>query len=178
MKKKIALFFVVALSMTLCACGMYDMASKTVFDYSKQYESLENDEINAAIGLRCLSNIQVEGCDETVDLGQNQVGSVFTTRKMGDVNEDDKVNYNDAILVLRASIGLVTIDTSAFPYADADGNEKLNYGDAIKILRASVGLEELQPPKIEPPANEQPEIPDMDYVEGEGNVGGDGGLRQ
>ena len=87
---------------------------------------------------------------ETVGIRFSSSGSGSATRKMGDANGDGKLNYSDAMLVLRVSVGLATIETDAMLYVDVDGNGKLNYNDAMKILRVSVGLEELEPPTTEP----------------------------
>ena len=61
-------------------------------------------------------------------------------RKLGDVNGDGVTNYNDALLVLRASIKLATLDEEAKLIGDVDGKAGLSYNDALKILRASIGL--------------------------------------
>ena len=63
--------------------------------------------------------------------------------KAGDANGDGKVDYKDAMLVLRASVNLEKLDEDGKIAGDVDGNGKLDYKDAMKILRASVGLEEL-----------------------------------
>ena len=64
-------------------------------------------------------------------------------RKKGDVNCDGQVNYNDALLVLRASINLETISEEDMVFADVDGKAGLSYNDALKILRFSIGLDTL-----------------------------------
>ncbi len=61
----------------------------------------------------------------------------------GDANGDGKVNYQDAMLVLRASIGLETLSEESKGLCDVDGKPGINYQDAMLILRASIGLEEL-----------------------------------
>jgi hypothetical protein len=61
----------------------------------------------------------------------------------GDANGDERVNYSDALLVLRFSIGLEKLSEEAQVLCDVDGNPGLNYQDALKILRASIGLETL-----------------------------------
>ena len=61
----------------------------------------------------------------------------------GDANGDERVNYSDALLVLRFSVGLEKLSEEAQVLCDVDGNPGLNYQDALKILRASIGLETL-----------------------------------
>ena len=72
---------------------------------------------------------------------RNQI--IRSMRKKGDVNCDGVANYNDALLVLRASIGLETISEEDLLFAEVDGIEGVSYNDALKILRASIGLENL-----------------------------------
>ena len=62
---------------------------------------------------------------------------------MGDVNDDGKVDYKDAMLVLRASVKLETLNDKLAVRADVTGEGKMDYKDAMKILRASVGLDTL-----------------------------------
>jgi hypothetical protein len=58
----------------------------------------------------------------------------------GDVDGNGKLTYNDALIVLRASIKLVTLDEQQKALADFDGNGKIDYNDALAILRTSIGL--------------------------------------
>jgi hypothetical protein len=61
----------------------------------------------------------------------------------GDANGDERLNYNDALLVLRFSVGLENMSEEAQALCDVDGKPGLSYQDALKILRASIGLETL-----------------------------------
>ncbi len=61
-------------------------------------------------------------------------------KMLGDVDEDGEITANDAIIVLRASIGLENIDIAI---SDVDGDDEITANDAIIILRASIGLEQL-----------------------------------
>jgi hypothetical protein len=61
----------------------------------------------------------------------------------GDANGDERLNYNDALLVLRFSVGLENMREEAQALCDVDGKPGLSYQDALKILRASIGLETL-----------------------------------
>lgn len=58
----------------------------------------------------------------------------------GDVDGDGMLSYNDALTVLRASIGLATLTPEQEALADYDGDGGLSYNDALMILRASIGL--------------------------------------
>ena len=59
---------------------------------------------------------------------------------MGDLDGNGKLSYNDALVILRGSIGLVKLDDTQKLLADVDGNGIVNYNDALTVLRRSIGL--------------------------------------
>lgn len=59
---------------------------------------------------------------------------------LGDVNGDGKINTLDAMLTLRAAVGIESLDVIQTIRADIDGNGKINTMDAMMILRRAVGL--------------------------------------
>ncbi len=59
----------------------------------------------------------------------------------GDVDGNGKLDYKDALIILRASIKLETLTEAQSALADYSGDGKLDYKDALMILRASIGLE-------------------------------------
>ena len=59
----------------------------------------------------------------------------------GDVTEDGKADYADALLILRASIGLAELTDFQKQLADINGDSTPDYSDALIILRRSIGLE-------------------------------------
>lgn len=61
----------------------------------------------------------------------------------GDANGDERLDYQDALLVLRFSIGLEELSEQAQELCNVDGKPGLNYQDALKILRTSIGLDTL-----------------------------------
>lgn len=61
----------------------------------------------------------------------------------GDANGDRAVNYEDALLILRYSIGLETLTPETLAACDVNHDGDINYSDALMILRASIGLETL-----------------------------------
>ena len=58
----------------------------------------------------------------------------------GDVDGDGVLSYNDALTVLRGSIGLAVLTPQQELIADFDGDGGISYNDALMILRASIGL--------------------------------------
>ncbi len=63
-----------------------------------------------------------------------------TTILMGDVNGDGTVNSVDALLTLRYSAGLTTLDPEQIFASDVNGDSKVNSVDALAMLRCSAGL--------------------------------------
>lgn len=61
----------------------------------------------------------------------------------GDADRDGVVSAADARAVLRAAVGLETLDSEQMKRADLDGDGILTADEARSILRASVGLETL-----------------------------------
>jgi len=61
-------------------------------------------------------------------------------RKQGDADGNGEINYMDALLVLRHSVGLEELSDAAVDLCDVDKSGELNYMDALLILRYSVGL--------------------------------------
>ena len=67
---------------------------------------------------------------------------VFLYKLLGDYDGDDNITSDDALAVLRLSIGLETIDDDderTFPVSDYDKDDELTSNDAMLILRVSVG---------------------------------------
>lgn len=55
----------------------------------------------------------------------------------GDVNGDGKINSEDALLTLKASVNLIKVDSNI---GDVNNNGKIDSEDALMILKYSVGL--------------------------------------
>ena len=58
----------------------------------------------------------------------------------GDADGNGEVNYMDALLVLRHSVGLEELSKDTIELCDVDHSDDLSYMDALMILRYSVGL--------------------------------------
>ena len=58
----------------------------------------------------------------------------------GDADGNGEVNYMDAMLVLRHSVGLEELSDAVVALCDVDNSGSLSYMDAMLILRYSVGL--------------------------------------
>lgn len=95
--------------------------------------------------------------DEETDLfvqGKNTVYATFcglsvpfeislvkeSTYKTGDVSRDGAINSFDALLVLRHSVGQITLNSVERKLADTDKSGTINSSDALAILQYSVGI--------------------------------------
>ena len=83
------------------------------------------------------SGMPISGHVQTVDLGSE------SDPPLGDVTGNGTVDSGDAILVLRYSVGQVTLTDPQCERGNVTGkpdDRDIDSGDAIKILRYSVGL--------------------------------------
>ncbi len=130
------------------------------FENCTNLEKLEFVGFVPALGEGCFENVIGTICHNKLDDGWNseileKTGGSFILVPveypqpeppeqpegiLGDVDGNGKLTYNDALLVLRASISLETLTLEQEILADFDGNGTINYSDALKILRASIGL--------------------------------------
>ena len=67
---------------------------------------------------------------------------------LGDADNNRTVDYSDALLVLRASIGLETLDPEVLNQADVDNSGVADYADALLILRKSIDLIDTFPAEV------------------------------
>ena len=71
---------------------------------------------------------------------QCQIHVVEKQQALGDVNDDGKVNYLDAIMVLRYDANIIKLDDIQLKTAEVNEDGKVNYLDAIMILRYEAGI--------------------------------------
>ncbi len=62
------------------------------------------------------------------------------SEKTGDVNNDSKINSNDALMVLQSSTGKLTLSSKQTSLADVNKDKKVNSSDALKILQFATGI--------------------------------------
>lgn len=79
----------------------------------------------------------------------DKVDSLYECLAKGDVNDSGDIEASDARIILRVSVNLDKIDTSALLKADIDEDGRITAQDARLALRMSVGLEELPEHNIE-----------------------------
>ena len=59
---------------------------------------------------------------------------------LGDSNSDGAVNANDALLILRYSLGIVGAGSINLANCDVNGDGSVNANDALLVLRAALGI--------------------------------------
>lgn len=61
---------------------------------------------------------------------------------VGDANEDDIVNLTDVMIILKASLGIETIEEGTVAYANADFNNDglIGLDDCLEVLKIAVGI--------------------------------------
>ncbi len=61
----------------------------------------------------------------------------------GDADLNGEVNVSDALIVMRAAMGLMELEPAALEAADVNASGEADMADAVSILRAAMGLVEL-----------------------------------
>ena len=97
-------------------------------DYTVEYSN------NTEIGL---ANITVRGIGAYTGI----ITSTFQITKgmMGDVNGDHEISSDDALLILRYTVGLMKFDNTQIALADVTGDSVAATDDSLAILRYTVG---------------------------------------
>ena len=68
------------------------------------------------------------------------LNSFNTTVLYGDVNGDEKINSEDALMVLQSVVGLTELDERAAKAANVNSDDKIDTQDALGILQFVVGI--------------------------------------
>ena len=58
----------------------------------------------------------------------------------GDANADGETTVSDAIIVLRAAMGLLELTGGQLSHADMDSSGDVSVSDAITVMRIAMGL--------------------------------------
>lgn len=59
---------------------------------------------------------------------------------LGDINNDQTIDYNDAVMALQSDSGILTLNDSQKLAADVNNDGIINYNDAVQILKYDAGL--------------------------------------
>ncbi len=77
-------------------------------------------------------------------------GDTELTGNLGDVDNDGQITANDALTILRTSVGLSELTPEQTKLADVDGDTEITANDALAVLRYSVGLADENSPINKP----------------------------
>lgn len=77
---------------------------------------------------------------EDISININKAKLTFEITDIGDVNSDGRITSVDALTVLQASAGLVSLNEDIKEKADVNRDGKINAADALSILQISSGL--------------------------------------
>lgn len=124
--KRTILVYIVA----ILAC--VSLSSQSVF--AAEWNNLKNMVITEQIPLSSLHTARSPNELPAIPLPGQQ------KKLRGDADGNGNVNYVDALLVLRHSIGLENLDDTTVTLCDVDNSGDLSYEDALMILRYSIGL--------------------------------------
>lgn len=80
------------------------------------------------------ANSEVTGIAAT---GKSNFNTVIL---IGDINKDQKVNFIDALLILRSITGKIILDQQQLISANVDGTEGVTINDAVFVLKADMDL--------------------------------------
>lgn len=76
-------------------------------------------------------------CEVISSNDQVKAGEVY-----GDVDGDGAITANDALAILRSSVGMADMTPEQITLSDVDSDGQITANDALAVLRASVGMEE------------------------------------
>ena len=79
-------------------------------------------------------------CGEELSRTHVKDGTPVVTGIYGDVDCDGTITANDALMILRQSVGMEHFDSELIFISDVDGDGEVTANDALAVLRNSVGM--------------------------------------
>lgn len=101
--------------------------------YERMVTVTEGSPIVLNITLRPLG--EESTCEVVSPAAPTSEGGIY-----GDMDADGKITANDALEILRLSVGMIELTPELLTAADVDGDEKVTANDALAVLRFSVGM--------------------------------------
>ena len=111
--------------------------STTIEDIKEKYSDTTITVKNASGAAVTTGNV---GTSYTITIGDK----TYTIVKLGDANGDGKITPADSTVILRAYVGLNTLNENAKLAANVNSDQKITPADSTVILRAYVGLESIK----------------------------------
>ena len=133
-----------------------DTDAKADTDTDSNTESDTNSDTNSDIGSDTDSGVESDTDSNTysdTDSGSKSDTDSDTQSVIdepngifGDVDGDGDITANDALTILRASIGMETLTPEQTALSDVDGDGEITANDALAVLRYSVGMSDADSP--------------------------------
>ena len=76
--------------------------------------------------------------EEYLQASVDRVNTLDYLANLGDVNKDENINANDALIALRAAVGKTQLDDASVIRADVNGDAAVNAKDALEMLQFAV----------------------------------------
>ena len=73
-------------------------------------------------------------------IGFCEIEVIEATNILGDVNGDNIIDYNDAVMLLQFDSGLINLISTERKLGDVNKDGLVNYNDAVQILKYDAGL--------------------------------------
>lgn len=112
------------------------------FEFQALKDITPNDDVLSA-EIEEFFDFDMKDYDTSKTVVHNAVSGFGTTAdsvQYGDINKDNLIDAYDALLILRASVGLESFDTAETLRADVDNDGEITSYDSLCVLRYSVGL--------------------------------------
>ena len=122
-----------------CVVGRFqhDSRSYITFVYDGAlFRIVGDDKLDSSNSLSMLK-FQKKECNIDFGISTPDVPKFNT---YGDIDNDNHITSNDALTILRASVGIETITPELFTIADIDSDGYITANDALAVLRSSVGI--------------------------------------
>ena len=122
----------------------YDMATTT---FTTEYPAaliyeIDEDTIGIAVDKDDNGTYETTLDTKTSKSNPDEVkpGDIVPTGNLGDIDGDGEITANDALTILRSSVGMAALTPEQNKLADVDGDTEITANDALAVLRYSVGL--------------------------------------
>ncbi|MBQ8228725.1 MAG: dockerin type I repeat-containing protein [Clostridia bacterium] len=115
----------------------YEKHNITSFGFNKEYIDvfILNDKVYL------IENMYLfESTEDEYKTRVAETDIVLNKQKPGDLNDDNKINSSDALLVLQSATGIINLTQEQKSFADVNKDGKINAGDALLILQFATNL--------------------------------------
>ena len=128
-------------TITITGIGNFVGQINTSFDIYCNHEHLK-DLRTIKEPTRNDTGVEEGTCEVCREVVQRSIPVKTVVGMCGNLDGDEDITANDALLILRASVNLETFDFDQTYLADIDGDGTITSADSLSVLRYSVGLKD------------------------------------